>query len=60
MVEPDFANPLIEKLKCFNWANYNEQIIHSRESELIIRSLEKKSYHKPVDAIQIIESRVIF
>ena len=60
MVEPDFANPLIKKLKCFNWASYDKQTIDSRESELIIRSLEKKSYHKPVDAIQIIESESDF
>ena len=60
MVDPDFANPLIEKLKCFNWESYDEQTIDSRESELIIRSLEKKSYHKPADATQIIESESDF
>ncbi len=60
MVEPDFANPLIEKLKCANWTSYDERTIDSRKSELFMRSLEKKGYHKPVDATQIIESESDF
>ena len=60
MVNPEFANPLIESLKCFDWARYDEEQTDSRESELIIRSLEKKYYHHPVDTNQTIESESDF
>ena len=60
MVDPDFANPLIEKLKCFDWISYDEEMTDSREDELIIRSHEKKYYHHPIDTTQIIESESDF
>ncbi|WP_255350290.1 MULTISPECIES: retron St85 family RNA-directed DNA polymerase [unclassified Methanosarcina] len=60
MVDPDFANPLIEKLKGFNWLSYDENLKNSRDSELIVRSLEKKHYFHPVDANNIIESESDF
>ena len=56
MVDPDFANPLIEKLKHLDWASYDKNMIDLREGELIVRSFEKKSYTEPVDTNQTIES----
>lgn len=60
MVDPDFANPLIEKLKCLDWMSYDINMADSREGELIVRSLEKKRYTEPVDANQTIESEDAF
>ena len=60
MVEPDFANPLIKKLKCFNWASYDKQTIDSRESELIIRSLRKKAIINLLMRFKLLNRRVIF
>jgi len=60
MVDPDFASPLIDKLKCLNWENFVQEMADSREGELNMRSLEKKYYYHPVDNNQIIESESDF
>ncbi|HEY5123429.1 MAG TPA: retron St85 family RNA-directed DNA polymerase [Ignavibacteria bacterium] len=56
MVDPEFANPLIDKLKCLNWDGFDQMEADSREGEIKMRSLEKKYYYHPVDVNQIIES----
>jgi RNA-directed DNA polymerase len=56
MVDPDFACPLIDKLKCLNWKDFNQVVADSIESELNMRSLEKKYYYHPIDVKGIIES----
>ncbi|MDD4498480.1 MAG: retron St85 family RNA-directed DNA polymerase, partial [Methanosarcinaceae archaeon] len=56
MIDPDFANPLIEKLKRLDWKNYNENIKDSKEGEINVRTLMRKSYAKPNCGNKIIES----
>ncbi|MHC1754298.1 MAG: retron St85 family RNA-directed DNA polymerase [Methanosarcina sp.] len=56
VVEPNFASPLLEMLKNIDWTNYYEEMSDSRESELIMRSLEKKHYYHPFVANKNIES----
>ena len=56
MVDPDFANPLIDKLKQLDWTNYNKKLNQSRKTELSVRSLEKKSPINPEIYNQPIES----
>ncbi|MDY0128941.1 MAG: retron St85 family RNA-directed DNA polymerase [Methanosarcina vacuolata] len=60
MIDPVFANPLIEILQGLDWASYKEEMTDLRKSELTVRSLEKKNYFDPVDRIQIIESESDF
>ncbi|MDA0525383.1 retron St85 family RNA-directed DNA polymerase [Methanococcoides alaskense] len=56
MVDPDFANPLIQKLKSLDWINYNKKLSNPRETELVVRSLQKNSkinpetYDQPIDS----------
>ncbi len=45
MAEPDFSGSLLDKLKCVNWASYDEDLSDLRDGEIIVRSLEKKPYH---------------
>ena len=59
-IDPEFASPLIDSLKKIDWTNYDEELTDLRESELIIRSLEKQNYYYPVDANQTIESESDF
>ena len=59
-IDPDFANPLIEKLKHLDWKSYDQNMTDLREGELIVRSLEKKKYTVPVDVNQTIESEDAF
>jgi len=47
MVEPDFANSLINSLKCVDWEDYEKDSTDLRKSELSVRSLEKKYYYNP-------------
>jgi len=54
MVDPDFACPLIDKLKCLNWKDFYQVVADSIESELNMRSLEKKYYYHPIDVKGII------
>ena len=56
MVDSDFADSLFDTLKSIDWTNYDEDITDSRESELIMRSLEKKHYYHPVVVSKSIES----
>ena len=56
MVEPDFANSLINSLKYVDWEDYYKHLADLRKSELSIRSLEKKYYYNPDFEIQNIES----
>lgn len=56
MIDSNFANPLITKLKTVDWDNYNKKIAELREGELQIRSLEKKSYVEPKASNQTINS----
>jgi len=47
MVEPDFANSLINSLKCVDWEDYYKDSAGLRKGELSVRSLEKKYYYDP-------------
>lgn len=47
MVEPDFANPLLNSLKCVDWEDYNKDLVGLRKGEVSVRSLEKQHYYKP-------------
>jgi len=47
MVEPDFANSLINSLKCVDWEDYYKDSTGLRKGELSVRSLEKKYYYDP-------------
>lgn len=60
MIDPVFANPLIENLQGLDWVSYKEEMADLRRSELNVRSLEKKRCFDPVDKIQIIESESDF
>lgn len=54
MVESDFANSLLDQLKCVDWESYDRDLSDLRDGELIVRKLEKKPYH-----IQDFESKNI-
>ena len=56
MVEPDFANSLLDQLKCVDSTSYDEDLADLREGELIVRSIEKKPYHVPILEDQNIKS----
>lgn len=56
MVEPEFANSLLDKLKFVDSANFDTDLIDLRDSELSVRSLEKKYYYNPDFESQYVES----
>ncbi|NPE30691.1 RNA-directed DNA polymerase [Methanococcoides sp. SA1] len=56
MVDPEFANPLIVKLKQLDWEDYNKKIEDSKEAKLRVNSLMRKSYAEPMYVNQKIES----
>ncbi len=47
MIEPDFADSLLDSLKCVDWRSYDEDLADLRMSELAVRYLEKKYYYNP-------------
>jgi retron-type reverse transcriptase len=47
MVEPDFAESLLDSLKGVDWDSYYENLADLKKSELVVRSLEKKYYYNP-------------
>lgn len=48
MVEPDFADSLLDSLKSVDWESYDKELADLKEGELVVRSLKKKNYYVPV------------
>ena len=56
MIEPDFADLLLDSLKHVDWESYDKDLTGLRKGELDVRSLEKKYYYSPVIEDQDIKS----
>ncbi|MCD4675709.1 MAG: retron St85 family RNA-directed DNA polymerase [Desulfobacula sp.] len=56
MIEPDFADSLLDSLKHVDWNSYDKKLTGLIEGELSVRSLEKKKYCIPVVEDQDIKS----
>ena len=56
MVDPDFANPLINSLKHVDWGISDEDFTDLIEGELVVRSIKKKSDYVPYFESQVINS----
>lgn len=48
MVEPDFADSLLDSLKSVDWESYDKKLADLKEGELVVRSIKKKNYYVPV------------
>lgn len=48
MVEPDFADSMLNSLKSVDWESYDKKLADLKEGELVVRSIKKKNYYVPV------------